>query len=461
MENSYKFGDMIWAKMKGFPAWPGKIEEPKSDMKPPADKRKKHFIFFFGSNNYAWIADDQIWPYTPETKAKFTSLQRAPQGFKEAVELMEEAFGKRNGRSQAKQSSGKHETADSQLTKKKRLAGDKKDGGGDTAERKKSKRSLLNVDTTALPDIISTSSPSFVSCPNAVPLKIGFLGLGTMGSIIVSALLRAGHDVTVWNRTPSKCRDFVSQGAVKGISPADVVQSCDITFSCVADSVALKELISGDCGVLMAIKPGKAFVDMSSVEVETAVELYDSVTRRGGRFLEAPLVGTLHQEQEGSQQQQQGPIVLTAGDMSLYEDCLPCFSAFAKKTFYVGEVGSATSMKLVINMLYGTMLAGLAEMLALGEKVGLQQDQILHILSLLPIASTLNATKGDAMVNSKFNPPQLSLEHMQRVLRSAIAIAEPVEQPVVVASATNELFKKAKARGYGDHDTSAIYRATD
>lgn len=287
------------------------------------------------------------------------------------------------------------------------------------------------------------------------PLKIGFLGLGIMGTGMVSNLLRSGHEVTVWNRTPSKCRDFVKEGALRGNSPAEVVQGCDITFSCVSDPTALKDLVFGNCGVLQGIGPGKAYIDMSTVDVETITDVHEAVTARGGRFLEAPVIGSRQPANDGHL------IILAAGDRSLYDDCYSCFEAMGKKTFFLGEIGTAAKMKLVVNLMIGSMLAGLAETLALAEKVGLDQDEVLHILELSPASCPFIKTKGTAMLLSSYSEPHCKLHSCQKDLRLAVNMSDMVDQPLHVGAAVNELFKKAKAKGYGEHDVAAVYRAAD
>ncbi|ELU08924.1 hypothetical protein CAPTEDRAFT_178346 [Capitella teleta] len=286
-------------------------------------------------------------------------------------------------------------------------------------------------------------------------MKIGFLGLGTMGTGIVTNLLRSGHEVTVWNRTPSKCREFVKEGALKATSPAEVIQDCDITFSCVSDPTALKDLVFGNCGVLQGICQGKAYVDMSTVDVDTITDVHEAVTVRGGRFLEAPIIGSKDSSCNGQL------LILAAGDQTLYEDCFSCFEAMGRKSFFLGEVGSASKMQLISGLCSSTVLAGLAESLALAEKVGLDQDQVLQILSMSSVNCQLIKQKGIAMTTSEFSDPNYKLHLCQKDLRLAVNMSDTVDQPLHVGAAVNELFKKAKSKGYGEHDVAAVYRAAN
>nr|XP_008522990.1 PREDICTED: putative oxidoreductase GLYR1 isoform X5 [Equus przewalskii] len=159
--------------------------------------------------------------------------------------------------------------------------------------------------------------------------KIGFLGLGLMGSGIVSNLLKMGHTVTVWNRTAEKCDLFIQEGARLGRTPAEVVSTCDITFACVSDPKAAKDLVLGPSGVLQGIRPGKCYVDMSTVDADTVTELAQVIVSRGGRFLEAPVSGNQQLSNDGML------VILAAGDRGLYEDCSSCFQAMGKTSFFL------------------------------------------------------------------------------------------------------------------------------
>lgn len=124
---------------------------------------------------------------------------------------------------------------------------------------------------------------------NPSPLRFGFLGLGIMGCGIVKNLIDSGHKVVVWNRTSEKCRKFGDAGAEIAQTPSDVIDRVDITFSCVSDPSAAKQMVFGNCGVLSsnAITEGKGYVEMTSIDAETSQDIFDGITSKGGRYLEA------------------------------------------------------------------------------------------------------------------------------------------------------------------------------
>lgn len=124
---------------------------------------------------------------------------------------------------------------------------------------------------------------------NPSALKFGFLGLGIMGSGIVKNLINSGHKVVVWNRTFNKCRKFELAGAEVAPTPCDVIDKVDITFSCVADPLAAKEMVFGNCGILSseAISDGKGYVEMTGIDDNTSQDIADAIISKGGRYLEA------------------------------------------------------------------------------------------------------------------------------------------------------------------------------
>ncbi|XP_028011607.2 cytokine-like nuclear factor N-PAC isoform X1 [Eptesicus fuscus] len=262
--------------------------------------------------------------------------------------------------------------------------------------------------------------------------KIGFLGLGLMGSGIISNLLKTGHVVTVWNGTA------VTEGAYLGRTPAEVVSACDITFACVPDPKAAKDLVLGPSGVLQGIRPGKCYVDLSTMDADTVMELAQVIVSRGGRFLEAPVSGNQQQSNDGML------VILAAGDRDLYEDCSSCFQAIGKTSFFLGEVGNAAKMMLIVNMVQGSFMATIAEGLTLAQETGQSQKTFLDILNQGQLASTYLDKKYQNIVQGNVEP-DFCLKYIQKDLRLAIALGSAVNHPTPMAAAANEVYKRAKA----------------
>lgn len=212
---------------------------------------------------------------------------------------------------------------------------------------------------------------------NPSPLRFGFLGLGIMGGGIVKNLLNSGHKVCVWNRTLEKCRKFEEAGAEIMPTPCDVVDNVDITFSCVSDPYVAKEMVFGNCGVLSSssMVDGKGYVEMTSIDAETSQDIATSIIQRGGRYLEAQIQGSKNQAEEGTL------IILAAGEQTLFEECQTCFEAMGKNSFYLGDVGNASKMNLILQMLAGVSVAAVAEALSLGKSM-IQKSIILQNFKL-------------------------------------------------------------------------------
>ncbi|XP_018092168.1 putative oxidoreductase GLYR1 isoform X5 [Xenopus laevis] len=512
---SLRQGDLVWGKLGRYPPWPGKIVNPPKDLKKPRGK-KSLFVKFFGTEDHAWIKVEQLKPY----HAHKEEMIKANKGkrFQQAVDAVEEFLKKAKAKELAKE----HNSSDEKGKKAKKQTGEKRKKSSDSSSHSPQKRSreqsprkrgrppkddkedlgsdswLIHGHRTLGTEMIlkkpsvtyqaitkrlkiseedsgSTSIQAADSTAingSIIPTdkKVGFLGLGLMGSGIVSNLLKMGHSVTVWNRTAekkttggihselwdedesTKCDLFIQEGALMGRTPAEVVSTCDITFACVADPKAAKDLVLGPSGVLQGIRPGKCYVDMSTVDPETVTELAQVIVSRGGRFLEAPVSGNQQLSNDGML------VILAAGDQGVYEDCMSCFLAMGKTSFFLGEVGNAARMMLILNMVQGSFMATIAEGMTLAQVTGQSQQTLLDILNQGQLASIFLDQKCQNILQGNFKP-DFYLKYIQKDLRLAIALGDSVNHPTPMAAAANEVYKRAKALDQSDNDMSAVYRA--
>ncbi|XP_023654169.1 cytokine-like nuclear factor N-PAC isoform X3 [Paramormyrops kingsleyae] len=465
-----RIGDLVWGKLGRYPPWPGKIVSPPKDLKKPRGK-KCFFVKFFGTEDHAWIKVEQLKPYHPH-KEEMIKINKGKR-FQQAVDAVEEFLKKAKGKDQASHSSNSSE--------EKKLAADvkgrknpgrpvkliidededdlnshrgvclQKDKPGSSLEPISKRLKIIEEDTGST-SIQAADSTAINGSIIPTDKRIGFLGLGLMGSGIVSNLLKMGHVVTVWNRTAEKCDLFIQEGARLGRTPAEVVSMCDITFSCVSDPKAARDLVLGPSGVLQGIRPGKCYVEMSTVDPETITELAQVITSRGGRFLEAPVSGSQQLSNDGML------VILAAGDRTVYEDCSSCFQAMGKTSFFLGEAGNAAKMMLILNMVQGSFMATIAEGLTLAQATGQSQQTFLDILCQGQMASTFLDQKCQNILQGNFKPDYY-LKHIQKDLRLAIAMGDSVNHPTPMAAAANEVYKRAKALDQSDNDMSAVYRA--
>jgi len=520
-EYQFRVGDAIWGKVKGYSAWPGKIELPPDGMKRPAMKKVMHCVHFFGTHDFAWIMEPDLKPYA-EFREKLAGGKKAKTGsFAKAIKEIEEYIAgkgihlpelkggsaddsaddskledaadaefnalltpKSGGTpSTAKKAKKRSASTDSDSSSSKKPKGrpEKKNRNG-TAEvssadeeaaaadgresspmvnhsKKKSVRDAVSnfldrptLDRPASPSLDISTSSQILRDKDIQPSKLsfGFLGLGIMGSGIVKNLLNSGHSVTVWNRTAEKRLEFTKNGAKEALTPGDVIAESDITFSCVSDPQAAKDMVFGNCGVLSEINTTKGYVEMTGIDADTSQDIAEAISLKGGRYLEAQVQGSKEQANDGTL------VILVAGDKSLFDDCQSCFQAMGKFSFHLGEVGNASRMNLVLQLMSGVALAGLAEGMALADRAGLQQKDILEVLGLTGLACPMMVEKGKAILEGAF-PPAHPLQHMQKDLKLSLNMGDQLEQPLPLTATANEVFKHAKRLGYGEHDTSAVY----
>ncbi|KAM9725357.1 cytokine-like nuclear factor N-PAC isoform X6 [Bos indicus] len=465
---SLRLGDLVWGKLGRYPPWPGKIVNPPKDLKKPRGK-KCFFVKFFGTEDHAWIKVEQLKPYHAH-KEEMIKINKGKR-FQQAVDAVEEFLRRAKGKDQdlsiPESSTVKGMMAGPMATFKWQpnvsepvkdadphfhhflLSQTEKPAVCYQAITKKLKICEEETGSTSIQAADSTAVNGSVTPTDK---KIGFLGLGLMGSGIVSNLLKMGHTVTVWNRTAEKCDLFIQEGARLGRTPAEVVSTCDITFACVSDPKAAKDLVLGPSGVLQGIRPGKCYVDMSTVDADTVTELAQVIVSRGGRFLEAPVSGNQQLSNDGML------VILAAGDRGLYEDCSSCFQAMGKTSFFLGEVGNAAKMMLIVNMVQGSFMATIAEGLTLAQVTGQSQQTLLDILNQGQLASIFLDQKCQNILQGNFKP-DFYLKYIQKDLRLAIALGDAVNHPTPMAAAANEVYKRAKALDQSDNDMSAVYRA--
>ncbi|XP_077474309.1 cytokine-like nuclear factor N-PAC isoform X2 [Stigmatopora argus] len=490
-----RIGDLVWGKLGRYPPWPGKIVSPPKDLKKPRGK-KCHFVKFFGTEDHAWIKVEQLKPYHAH-KEEMIKINKGKR-FQQAVDAVEDFLKKSKGKEQNFE--GKGDSKGKKTPKKplKILDEDDEDLSAlrdpsekplkddphfhhfllSQSEKPKndkpaafsgvlshrawhspassmepiSKRLKIIEEESASTSIQAADSTAINGSITPTDKRIGFLGLGLMGSGIVSNLLKMGHVVTVWNRTAEKCDLFIQEGARLGRTPAEVVSMCDITFSCVSDPKAARDLVMGPSGVLQGIRPGKCYVEMSTVDPQTITELSQVITSRGGRFLESPVAGSQQLSNDGML------VILAAGDRTVYEDCSSCFQAMGKTSFFLGEAGNAAKMMLILNMVQGSFMATIAEGLTLAQATGQSQQTFLDILCQGQMASTFVDQKCQNILQGNFKPDYY-LKHIQKDLRLAISMGDMANHPTPMAAAANEVYKRAKALDQSDNDISAVYRA--
>lgn len=283
-------------------------------------------------------------------------------------------------------------------------------------------------------------------------MKIGFVGLGIMGSAMAANLIKAGFKVTVWNRSAARCTQLAGLGCAVADSPREAAKCSDVVIAMMADPGAVQSVRDGADGILAGLRPGAGYLDMSTVDAETSLESARLTHQQGALFLEAPVAGSRKPAEDATL------TIMAAGDRALYDTALPALEAMGKKILYLGDAGNAARMKLANNLVMSGMLTALCEGMALASGSGLDTAQFLDVLDSGAVSNPMFRMKGPQIaVNGEF-PTAFPLKHMQKDLRLALRLAEEIGQPLFMTATVNELYKKALAEELGESDFAAVSR---
>lgn len=285
-------------------------------------------------------------------------------------------------------------------------------------------------------------------------LRVGFLGLGTMGAPMAMNLARAGFPLVVWNRTAAKATPFESLGIKVGKGPAHVAAEADVVITMVSRPQDVEQIVLGPEGVVEGLKPGSVVVDMSTVSPATSRKLAGAVATRRAEFLDAPVVGSKGPATEGNL------VILVGGLPTTLERCRPILSAMGKTILHAGGVGSGAALKLATNLMLAHLAAGFAEGLLLVQRAGLDPMNYLAVLEASTFRSPWYQTKGMTMIKRDFSP-HFALKHMHKDVRLMGELAADVEVALPITAAIERLFAGSEAAGRGEQDYSAILASLD
>ena len=285
--------------------------------------------------------------------------------------------------------------------------------------------------------------------------RVAFIGLGTMGAPMAAHLLRAGHDVTVYNRTTAKAEAWVAEhGGRLAATPLQAVNAAsgaDIVFTCVGNDDDLREVCVGEHGVLGGLRPGAVIVDHTTTSAEVARELAALSAKQGVAFIDAPVSG-------GNLGALNGVLtVMCGGDPAAFEQVKPVIGAFARAVTHLGASGSGQLAKMVNQVCVGGLLQGLAEALAFGEKAGLDMPRVLEVISQGAASSWQMAHRGPTMVRDEFDFG-FAVDWMRKDLGLVLDEARRLGARVPVTALIDQFYADVQAMGGGRQDTSSLIR---
>ncbi len=280
-------------------------------------------------------------------------------------------------------------------------------------------------------------------------MRIGFLGLGTMGEPIANNLRKAGHEVTVWNRTASKASHIVSKGGKLARTPRECAAGRDLVFTCVADDRALDAVLDGPDGALAGLARGDVLVDMSTAGTRSAASVVERTARIGAAFIACPILGSRHAAE-------QAQLVLVAGGPAAARDrARPALHAVSARIFELDDPVHAALMKLCVNAVGGAMIAGFGEALALGAAGGLSVGRIVEVLQASSFHSPMFLMKGELVEKHDF-APRFAIALAEKDQRLALEAAAEHGTRLPINEAVRQLLAEAVESGRGGKDVAAV-----
>src|SRR5690349_23364773 len=280
--------------------------------------------------------------------------------------------------------------------------------------------------------------------------NLGFVGLGVMGSEMVNRLLSKGHSVTGYNRTRSKGEWLVKKGMKWADTPRAVVEAADVTLSMVTNSAALVAVMNGPEGMLAGVKPGKIFVDMSTVSPAFSREIAARVREKGGDMVDSPVSGSVITLQEGKLS------VMVGGRKETFERVKPLLQDIGPKVTHVGENGQALSMKIATNLSLAVQMLAFSEGVLLAEKSGIKRETAVDVLVHSAVASPMIQYRGPFVLQQP-DEAWFDVNMMQKDMLLALEMGRQLNVPLPTTAVTNEFLTAARGMGYAKEDFAVIF----
>ncbi len=280
--------------------------------------------------------------------------------------------------------------------------------------------------------------------------RIGFIGLGNMGSGMACRLAEAGYELAVYNRTQSKAQEVAGLGARVAQSPADAASGADVVMLSLADQNAVTSVLDGADGVFGSLRAGGYIVDMSTVPPEFARELGPRAEQAGYHALDACVYGAPQHARSGELR------VLVGGEEDDFHAVEEVLDTLGKQLAYLGAKGTGATMKLVLNMLMGVQIPALAEAIVYGERAGLPREKILEMIAGSGYSSPVMTFRCGMMGRRSFEQAAFRLSLMRKDMMLVLAESHELGVPLPVAESAYAMLTAAKQQGLGDLDVAAM-----
>jgi 3-hydroxyisobutyrate dehydrogenase len=281
-------------------------------------------------------------------------------------------------------------------------------------------------------------------------VKLGFIGLGNMGSRIAQRLLDNGYQVFVYDRNIAKADAIAARGGVVAKNILELAGNADVILSCLTNDEAVQSVFAGPAGIFAEARPGTIVLEMSTISPESSRELHKLGARRGIEVLDVAISGSTPAAEQGVL------TLLAGGDQDLFLAAEPIFQAIARQHFLLGGPGSGTAMKLVVNTLLGIGMQAIAEAVVLGETVGLNRERLLEVLSKTAVIAPAHVGKLARVAINDYSP-QFPLRLMNKDFQLILSAAAEAHLSMPVTEAAFRVNSEELA-DHDDEDFSAVLR---
>jgi 3-hydroxyisobutyrate dehydrogenase-like beta-hydroxyacid dehydrogenase len=275
-------------------------------------------------------------------------------------------------------------------------------------------------------------------------MRVAFLGLGIMGRPMATNLVKAGHEVTVWNRTAGKTVD----GARVAATPADAAAGAEVVWISVSDTEAVNGILFSASGVANSLREGMVVVDSSTISPFATREFAERVRQHGADYVDAPVTGS----KIGAENAQ--IIFIVGGEAALVERLQPLFGAMGKQVKHMGDVGMGQAAKLAMNLMIALIYEGFAEALVLSRKLGVDSSRLLELIQASMVRSGVVDYKAPFVLRRDFSP-NFPLRLMHKDLRLMLEAARELRVKLPATETVEEIYDVAAEEGHSDEDYAA------
>ena len=275
-------------------------------------------------------------------------------------------------------------------------------------------------------------------------MKVAFLGLGIMGGPMAANLVKAGHDVTVWNRTPGK----TVAGARVAASPAEAAKGCEVVWTCVSDTRAVEHVLFGPQGVVEVLTPGMIVADSSTILPSASRDFAARVRKTGADFVDAPVTGSKLGAESGQL------VFIVGGEAATIEKLNPLLSAMGKQTIRIGENGMGESAKIGMNLMIALIFEGFAEALVLTQRLGVEPAKFLELVGASMVRSGVTDMKGPLIQKRDFSP-HFPLRLMHKDIKLMLEAAANTGTNLPGLKQVEQIYAQSANNGQGDLDYAA------